>query len=505
MKYKNPIIPGFHPDPSICKAGEDYYLVTSSFEYFPGVPVFHSRDLINWEQIGYCLTSTSQLPLNKANPSAGIYAPTIRFHNGTFYMVTTNVSYGGNFYVTATDPAGEWSEPIWVEQGGIDPSLFFDDDGKVYFTSNAGENGREGITQAEIDIGTGRLLSPIRFIWEGTGGRYPEAPHIYKINDTYFLMLAEGGTEYGHMVTISRSSSPWGPFLPCPHNPILTHRNRGGHIVQGTGHGDLIQAHNGSWWLVFLAFRNAIPLFHHLGRETFIAPVLWDKNGWPVVNHNDTVELEMESECLQQHPFAGACERDDFELPELNLCWNFLRNPYPDIWSLSARHGWLCLYGSEITLDDIDSPALICRRQQHFDCSVSTLVEFNPSREREEAGLTVFCNNEHHYEIAITLIKGKRKIIVRRRVGDLSAVVAMEKIENKPVILEIKADRYRYTFSYGYCKSSMKTLSEGGTQYVSAEVTRGCFTGVYLGIYATGNGASCKGPAFFDWFDYKEL
>ena len=245
--YRNPVLPGFYPDPSVCRVGEDYYLVTSTFEFFPGVPVFHSRDLVHWEQIGHALTRASQLPLREAPPSGGIYAPTIRYHDGVFYMVTTNVSYGGNFYVTATDPAGPWSDPIYVDQAGIDPSLLFDDDGKVYFLSNG--NGCMSI--CEIDIRTGEKLAPTRPSWRGTGGRYPEAPHLYKIDGLYYLMIAEGGTEYGHMETIARSISPYGPWEPSPRNPILTNRNTEQNMpIQGTGHADLVQTQNGDWYAV---------------------------------------------------------------------------------------------------------------------------------------------------------------------------------------------------------------------------------------------------------------
>ncbi len=254
MNYQNPVIPGFYPDPSVCRVGEDYYLVTSTFQYFPGVPVFHSRDLVHWRQIGHCLTRASQLPLENASSYGGIYAPTIRYHDGVFYMITTNVNAGKHFIVSTSDPAGEWSEPVWIDQAGIDPSLLFDGD-RVYFSWTM----RGAIYQAELDIGTGKLLTEPRLIWRGTGGRYPEAPHLYKIDGTYYLMVAEGGTENGHMETLARSSSPWGPFEPCPHNPILTHRNRGAHSIQGTGHADVVQAHDGSWWAVFLAFRQVGP------------------------------------------------------------------------------------------------------------------------------------------------------------------------------------------------------------------------------------------------------
>ena len=221
MKIGNPIIPGFYPDPSICRVGRDYYLVTSSFEYFPGVPIFHSRDLVHWRQIGHCLTRPSQLPLHEAKASKGIYAPTLRHHAGRFYMVTTNTSHGGNFWVTAEDPAGEWSEPVWLDQPGIDPSLLFDD-GKVYLTSS-------GNAQCQIDPATGKRLGDLRRTWAGTGGGFLEAPHLYKIRGRYYLVTAEGGTGRGHMVTIARADNPWGPFENCPHNPILS--NRGSTVI----------------------------------------------------------------------------------------------------------------------------------------------------------------------------------------------------------------------------------------------------------------------------------
>jgi xylan 1,4-beta-xylosidase len=285
MQYNNPVIPGFYPDPSICWVGDDYYLVTSSFEYFPGVPIFHSKDLVNWRQIGHCLTTERQLPLAKAWSSGGIYAPTIRHHDGSFYMITTNVSGVGNFFVRSEQPVGPWSDPIPVAQSGIDPSLFFDDDGRVYFQSARNGDEGNGIYQCEIDISTGSMLTESRLIWKGTGGAHPEAPHLYKINGYYYLIIAEGGTEYGHMVTIARSSDPYGPYEPCPNNPILSHRSLSSSI-HATGHADLVQAHDGSWWAVFLGIRPvSYPFGHHLGRETFLAPVTWSSDGWPVIGH----------------------------------------------------------------------------------------------------------------------------------------------------------------------------------------------------------------------------
>ena len=216
MKFTNPVIPGFHPDPSVCRVGEDFFLVTSSFEYFPGVPLFHSRDLVHWRQIGHCLNRAAQLQLDEAWCSGGIFAPTLRHHRGRFYMITTNFCARCHTLVQAADPAGDWSDPVLLQIGGIDPSLFFDDDGRCYVSAT----GQDGILQAELDPATGNLLGEPRSIWAGTGGCYPEAPHTYKINGLYYLMISEGGTEYGHMETIARSASVWGPYAPCPHNPI---------------------------------------------------------------------------------------------------------------------------------------------------------------------------------------------------------------------------------------------------------------------------------------------
>src|SRR5450432_1432046 len=502
MRYANPVIAGFYPDPSICRAGNDYYLVTSSFEYFPGVPLFHSRDLVNWRQLGHCLTRDSQLPLAHAGSSRGIFAPTIRYHAGTFYMITTNISVGKHFYVSAHDPAGEWSEPVWIEQEGIDPSLFFDDDGKVYFTWTT----LSEIFQCEIDMLTGKSLTEPRSIWRGTGGRYPEAPRLYRIGGRYYLMIAEGGTEYGHMETIARSASLWGPFEPCPHNPILTQRNRGADVIQAAGHGDLVEAGNGSWWLVFLAIRvgEQYQSYHHLGRETYLAPVSWNADGWPVVYGDKGIALEMEADCLPPLPWRAEPARDDFDSGTLKPVWNFLRNPHTADSSLSERPGWLRLKGAVVTLNDVDSPAFVGRRQQHFNCKASVLLDFSPQRDLEEAGLVALMNEAHHYGIAVSRLDGARRVLVRKRIGDLSAVVAQELIPDGVVVLEIEADKHKYSFSFSVDGQPMRTLATGATRYLSSEVAGG-FTGVYLGMYASGNGEAATVPADFDWFDYREL
>jgi alpha-N-arabinofuranosidase len=499
-QFRNPVLPGFYPDPSVCRVGSDYYLVTSSFEYFPGVPIFHSRDLVSWEQVGHCLTRPSQLPLEGAHASGGIFAPTLRHHRGVFYMTTTNTSFGGNFIVSAPSPEGPWSEPIPVAQPGIDPSLFFDEDGSVLYTTS-----HDGAYQSRIDVESGELLSEPRVVWAGTGGQYPEGPHLYFRDGWYYLLLSEGGTEYGHMITMARSKSPWGTFEACARNPLLTHRSYRSPI-QAVGHADLVEAPDGTWHAVFLGARpNGYPPCYHLGRETFLTPVTWAEDGFPVFGDQGRVALEMDT-ALPLAPAPKAPARDDFEADRLDLAWNFLRNPHPELYSLAERPGYLRLRGSAVGLDDAASPAWVGRRQRHFAVRAATCLEFSPQTEREEAGLVVRMNERHHYEIFVTRRAGRPSVVLRRRIGSLSAEVALEHLapgDASRLVLAIEADRDRYVFSFGSSERELRRLGEGETRYLSTEVAGG-FTGVYFALYATGGDAPCRSPADFDWFEYRE-
>lgn len=504
-QFNNPVIPGFFPDPSICRVGDDYYTVHSTFEYFPGVPIFHSKDLVRWRQIGYCLARESQLPLKKVRASGGIYAPTIRYHNGTFYMVTTNVDGGGNFYVTAQSPAGPWSEPVWLDRSGMDPSLFFDDDGKVYYTRHEGQ-GDGYIAQTTLDLKTGKLEGPLKKIWGGTGGIWAEGPHLYKANGKYFLMISEGGTAYDHRVTIARSDSPWGPFESDPNNPILTHRNLQNHPIQVVGHADMVETPAG-WWLVCLGVRPQGGRFHHIGRETFLAPVAFNKEGWPVVNVNGTIELTMPAPRLPQYIWPQPLARDNFDKTALALQWNYLRNPYDVDYSLTERPGFLRLHGSAVTMNDQDSPAFVGRRQTDFNCVDSTLLEFDPNSENEEAGLVARQNDKYHYEIGVTLKNGKRQVLFRKVLkGQTIEPVQYVDIQPGPVILTVKALPLSYEFSCQSSTGAREVLGTAPTKDLSVEkigFAEGmCFTGVYFGMYATGNGQKCTRPADFDWFEY---
>ncbi len=496
-EYFNPILQGFYPDPSICKVGEDYYMAHSSFEYFPGVPIFHSKDLINWKQIGHVLTRKSQLNLDTVPPSRGIWAPTLRFHNDTFYMITTNTTHGGNFFVHTTDPYGEWSDPVWIDMPRIDPSLFWDDDGKVYVQTST------GIFQAEIDLNSGKRISDVKTIWDGSGGNWIEAPHIYKKDGYYYLLLAEGGTYYGHMITIARSKNIWGPYEGCPHNPILTHRNTYLDPIQGTGHGDLIQDHQGDWWMVFLAFRVNGQFYHTLGRETFLAPVTWE-NGWPVVNKGEDISMRMNVPTLPLHPVEDN-PNDDFNDETLALKWNFLRNP-PDssLWGLNSRKGWLVLKGTASNLNDRLPKTFIGRRQQDYYFEATTLLDFDPISANEEAGVTLLMNEKHHYEIFVSKnSQGQKTINARYRIGNMSHIAASEIIPSGSVEMKLEGDIDNYKLSYRIKgTNNFKLLFKPDIIYLSVDVAGG-FTGVYIGLYATGNGKMCKAKAYFDYLNYK--
>jgi len=496
ITYRNPVIPGFYPDPSICRVGDDYYLVTSTFEYFPGLPVFHSKDLVHWRQIGHAVSTSACLDLSTAWSMGGLYAPTIRHQAGWFYVTCTNVSAGGQFIVKTQDPAGAWSTPIWIERGGIDPSLFFDDDGTVYYTRYS----REGIAQAVIDPDTGELKTPLKIISGSMVGKTPEGPHLYKINGFYYLMLAEGGTEYGHLESIGRADNPWGPFTSCPHNPILSHRSQQ-NPIQVTGHGDLFHDQFGRWWLVFLAVRTvSYQPVHYLGRETYLAPVDWDDDGWP---HVAPVELEMEAPLPNWIPLESCPTRACFTTPGLDLHWNFIRNPEPRSWSLTERPGFLRLYGLPATLSQVAPMAFIGRRQQHFNVKVSTQLEFSPQTENDEAGLVIRMNEGHHYEIFKSIRNGEPHLIVRRTIGTLCAETAAIHYPLQKSVLALHADADWYHLGY-LENDKFIELDQAETRYLATEVARG-FTGVYFGMYATGNGKQCEPPADFEWFDYNLL
>lgn len=354
--FPNPLIPGFHPDPSIVRVGEWYYLATSSFEYLPGIPIFRSRDLRSVELIGHVAVREGQLGVPGVPTGGGAWAPTIRHHDGRFHLVVPDMmgTGRGNLLFTAEDPAGPWDDGVVLEALGIDPDIAWGEDGTCYVTmsgfvldEDSGELTHQGITQVTIDPATGRALSdPIR-LWSGTGGMFPEAPHLYRVGEHWYLMIAEGGTERGHSVTIARGPSPAGPFTGAPHNPLVTARGTD-HAVQNTGHGDLVELHDGSWAMVLLGTRprSATRAWAPMGRETFIVPVSW-VDGWP---HAEPVRLDDRHDAVS---FAVALNGevpaavDGFD-PEIVGVRRFPRQ----IADHAARPGALRLTGRGVGMED---------------------------------------------------------------------------------------------------------------------------------------------------------
>ncbi len=493
MLIQNPIIRGFCPDPSICEADGKYYIACSSFQFFPGVPIFESDDLVNWNHIGHCLTRLNQVELHKVPSSGGVFAPTLRYHDGTFYMVTNNNTFGKNFYISTKDIRGEWSEPVFVDQEGIDPSLLFDGD-KVYFTSNGtDENGRPCILQCEIDIATGEKLTDSIPIWGGNGGRYLESPHLYHIGDWYYLMVAEGGTEYGHMITYARSKRPFGPFEKYAGNPVLTNRNLGGNqnFIQGIGHGDLIRDKKGDYFLVCLGFRQSGEWspYHHLGREVFLAPVYWN-DGWFSAGDSGVVNEWMDMNLCAKEQRLNY----DAELSEMDLTsprWLYLRDYHKE--NYVYGDGVLRLRGTSVTLEEADSPTFIGVRQSEFDTKLNVTV----SGDVAEAGITFYMDESEHYDLALIHESDEAKVMLRIRVGDAQAVVQSIPVSGEKVQLSVESTAEEYSFC---CEAEgvHHYLGKARTKYLSSEVAGG-FTGVVMGLYAIDAGGRWASFENLNW------
>lgn len=481
MKYSNPIVKGFYPDPSVCFAEGKYYMVCSSFQYFPGVPLFESDDLVNWTQIGHVLTRKNQVMLEKINSSGGVFAPTIRYNNGRFYMVTTNDTTHTNFYVYTDDIHGEWSDPITVDQGGIDPSLYFED-GRTYFISNGCDDfGKGGVIQCEINIETGEKLSASKCIWQGSGGRYLESPHMYKINGSYYLMAAEGGTEYGHMITYARSNDIWGEFENYPHNPVLTNRNKAPFIIQGIGHGDLVQDKSGEWHIISLGFRqiHIWQPYHHLGREVFMTPVKFNEDGWFTAGTNGTTDEsyeingDFEQQGLKTYTFATT---------DPSIDWCYLRHPHTENYKFGDDS--LLLSGTDITLDDVDSPTFVGLRQRDMTFEMHVDV----TADSAEGGISVYSCESERYDIAVRKAESGYEAVLKLNIGGIKHIQKTVALTSDSATLNINADNFGYSFSVTD-NGTTHELGYGHSKYLSSEVCGG-FTGVVIGLYAVGSGTA---------------
>jgi xylan 1,4-beta-xylosidase len=512
--FHNPILPGCYPDPSICRVGKDYYLVTSTFEYFPGLPVFHSRDLTHWHQIGHVLDRPSQLDLDEIRPSGGLYAPTIRYQNGTFYVINTLVDgkrKSGNFIVTATQPQGPWSEPYWLEDAdGFDPSLFFDEDGRVWFTANRLHEegyytGHTEIYLREIDIKNMKLIGQETVLWDGAvkGAVWAEAAHIYKVNGFYYLLVAEGGTAHHHAVTIVRSKNIAGPYETYRGNPILTHRHLGlDYPIVGTGHADLVETQNGEWWMVLLAMRPYGGYYYNLGRETFLVPVRWEDE-FPVVSPGTgRVEFEYSVPNLPEHVWDVIPPRDDFNDVTLAYQWNFLRTPRDDFYSLTERKSHLRLRLRPQHLAEKNNPSFVGRRQQHINFTAKTEFEFTP-QEGECAGLVLIQNNDFHFRFIVTNEDENIIRLIKRSHGQ-DETLATQPLSAGRYTLKVTAHEQNYSF-YFLTDGQWHTLAENVDGRILSTPVAGGFVGAYIAMYASSNGQPSANHADFDWFEYTSL
>lgn len=519
-RVTNPILPGFYPDPSICRVEEDYYLVTSTFAYFPGVPIFHSRDLVNWKQIGNILDREEQLELLGVEHSGGIFAPTLRFHKGIFYMITTNIGHGGNFIVTAKNPAGPWSNPHFIKGAeGIDPSLFFDDDGKCYYTGTKGR--REGskffgdneVWVQELDIKKLSLVGESYVLWHGAlrGVEWPEGPHLYKREGKYYLLIAEAGTSYAHAVTIASGSNLKELMKGYVCNPIFTHRHLGHEYpIVNVGHGDFVETQNGEWYMVVLASRPYGGYYRNLGRETFLVPLIWE-NGWPVINPGvglleDTVIVPD----LKPAPVEKIPEKEDFDSDKLPFHFLYLRNPKCTNYSLKERKGYLRIKLSPEKIIDKVSPSYVGVRQTGMNYVLETKMEFNPQSKQEEAGLVLLQNNHFHYRFVSTIQDGIKVLKLIKCFKGEEETLAQVQYEDssrgeKGLLLRIKADQQELKFAYSFDGKSYSIVKTGVDARILSTDMAGGFVGTTMGLYCSSNGADSSNFADFDWISYKNL
>lgn len=497
MRYRNPVIRGMNADPSVARRGEDYYLATSSFGTIPGLPIYHSRDLVNWRLAGHAL------PEGIAGQSrVNIFAPTLRYARDRFYLVSTDVRGLGNFVTNAPEPEGPWSPPVAIDEDGFDPSLCFAADGTVYYTRRGRIVDRD-IVQAEIDPDTGRLLTPTRPVALGFVSDDAEGPHLYQIGGAWYLCLAEGGSRQLHMQTVARAPGPWGPFEVCPHNPFLAQHHAWWNELLGAGHAELFEAHDGSWWAAFLATRHpSYDALSHIGRETFLAPVIW-RDGWPEVPPGALHSLEVAGPTPPRRPWPAPPARDDFDTPGLGGAWVTLGRLTEDEVSLSARPGHLRL-GHGPAWDRLEPggavPTFVGRRQEDLECTATAALELGQGDQAGEAGLAVYLTAEYHYEIVARRDGAGTEVFLRRSVGDCAVAGEPVRLPGHTAVMRVAADADRYRFEVEESPGSWRAVGTGLTRLVSSELAA-TWNGVMLGMWSAGDGGGWV--ADFDWFEYR--
>ncbi len=479
--YHNPVMPGFFPDPSVVRVGEDYYMVNSTFQYFPGIIISHSRDLVHWEHIGHVLTEPAGLDWSGLDDSCGVWAPDISYHNGAYYVFFSFVQRRGkdlhitNCATSATLPTGHWSTPAALNHEGIDPSHFVDH-GRHYMLVNPGARCFPLNDDCTATTGKGRTL------WDGETGRSPEGPHLLKKGCYYYLLLAEGGTGHGHRITAARARRRHGPYEPCPRNPILMQTDENA-TIQKTGHGKWVQTQTGDWWIVYLCARPCNGRFSTLGRETCLDPLTWGEDGWPVINHDQGPSTTQACPDLPETPL-NTNYSDDFSSTELRPQWQFIRRPDPSWWSLTERPGLLRLRPGPPLCRSGPVSALLQRERSHH-YRAETVMEFNPASGKQEAGITCYYGRKNHLRCGVGCDRERYIHVVHSLEGELArhTLPACD----HPITLRVEVDGLRRTFSYRTAGMDLRPLAEiPDCSFLSDEaiVDDFNFTGTMVGMYA---------------------
>ncbi|OJJ55363.1 hypothetical protein ASPSYDRAFT_60351 [Aspergillus sydowii CBS 593.65] len=510
----NPIIPGWNPDPAVVRVGSEYFIATSSMEYWPGIPIYRSTDLQHWELYSHALTRPEQLQLNGVPTSAGAWAPSMSYINGTFYLATTvrwtydpvAKVWPRVFWVSSTDLV-HWSDPVWSDPWGIDPSLFQDPTTKqVYLNLMAPNNNIDrlwGIYQCEVDLATGRCVGDYRSLWNGTlphtADARPEGPKMLKYGDWYYLLIAEGGTDELHRATVARSASPTGPWEPAPNNPLLYNGQFGftNLTVQSTGHATMFDTDRGDWYAVFLARRN-INGSSLLGRETFLCPVNW-RDGWPVFNNGEPILLNTDPKPTSPRPpFVDA-----FSNRTLHPSWYQLRTPYQETYTL-RRNGisdsaGLVLQPNVFSLSDRDVPAALLRKQTSLNTTFSaTLLPFKEPGAlgvKQSVGISAYLSELQHQEIGVTGCKDDAGMmciyteLTNNGTTEYAQYPLKEVAPQQPLALHIRAQPIQYHLGYSTGNSAVKWLASFPSSWMTvAPPDWFVFTGAMFGLFASGNG-----------------
>ncbi|OXS54499.1 glycoside hydrolase 43 family protein [Cohnella sp. CIP 111063] len=533
-EIRNPILRGFHPDPSIVRVGEDYYMATSTFQWFPGVQIHHSRDLVHWRPLGRPLDRPGQLDMTGNPDSGGVWAPCLSYDDGAglFYLVYTDVkSHAGafkdthNYVVTAPAIEGPWSDPVYLNSSGFDPSMFHDDDGRKWIVNmqwdfRKGKDAFNGIYLREYSVNEGQLVGPSRKIYAGSELGLTEGPHLYKQDGRYYLMVAEGGTSYEHAVTTARSRTLEGPYETDPRGPMLTSRHAPELPLQKAGHASLVRTQSGEWYIAHLCGRplEGADRRCNLGRETALQRCEWTADGWlRLASGGNTPETIVRGPALPAHPFPSVPDKDDFDREALGLQWQTLRQPFAEAWAtLTERPGFLRLRGME-SPNSRFRHSLVGRRQQAFVCEAATVVEFEPETYQQMAGLMYYYNSQNYYYLRIgrdeALGKNIGIIAGDHGVYDEHTEPHIPIPEGTPVHLKLELNgrelRFRYSLDgqdwqgIGPTLDASKISDEYATHLVDGYFTDWGFTGAFVCLCAHDLSGAGR-HADFDWFVYRE-